>query len=254
MTTGTAPTVQLAGITLTNLSPDAAANHLALEARAGRALDVHLVNAYTVSLVDTDRQLREVITGAGLNFADGKPLTWAARGIAKHDLWQVRGPGLFERTLATGHRHKLRHFLLGGSEETLTSLRSAIALRHPSAEIVGWLSPPFRPLSDAERAEQDAMIRNSGANIVWVGLGTPKQDFEAARLARDVGVTAIAVGAAFDFSAGTLRQAPEWMGHLGLEWLFRFAMEPRRLWRRYTVGNLRFVRALFVARRHHHRT
>ena len=115
---------------------------------------------------------------------------------------------------------------------------------------MGVESPPFHDPSPASLAERDARIRASGATLVWVGLGTPKQDHEVARLARDVGVTALAVGAAFDFLAGTVRQAPVWMQRSGTEWAFRLASDPRRLAHRYLWGNPRFVGAVVRQRRH----
>jgi N-acetylglucosaminyldiphosphoundecaprenol N-acetyl-beta-D-mannosaminyltransferase len=134
-----------------------------------------------------------------------------------------------------------RHYLLGGSPATLAVLESQIAERWPGAVVVGAESPPFRALSVAEVAEQDARIRDSGATIVWVGLGTPKQDWEVARLAASVPVVAMAVGAAFDFIAGVKPQAPIWMQKSGTEWAFRFASEPKRLAKRYLWGNPRFL-------------
>ena len=245
---GSAPVVVVAGIPLASLGPVRAANHVAALAANGGPVDVHLVNAFTTSLVDSQPRLSSTILSATLNFADGKPLTWAARWVAGRPVEQVRGPDLFERVLQIGDRYGLRHFLLGGSEETLARLRQTIHTRFPNAQIVGTSSPPFRPLAANELLAQDELIRNTGANIVWVGLGTPKQDFEAARLASENQITAVAIGAAFGFTAGTLRRAPQWMSQFGLEWLFRLAVEPRRLWRRYTVGNVRFVWAVFRPR------
>lgn len=241
---GPAPHVSVAHVPLANLNPEQAAHLIASLAARSAPVDVHFVNAYTISLVDSHRELYDVIAGAGLNLADGKSVTWAARWVTGRPLEQVRGPDLFERVLSIGAEYDLRHFLLGGAPETLTVLQGAIAKRHPTATVAGSLSPPFRALSEEDLTIQDAQIRQSGANIVWVGLGTPKQDFVVARLASTLNITAVAVGAAFDFSAGNLRRAPEWMSRTGLEWVFRFAMEPRRLWRRYTVGNARFLRAI----------
>jgi N-acetylglucosaminyldiphosphoundecaprenol N-acetyl-beta-D-mannosaminyltransferase len=140
-------------------------------------------------------------------------------------------------------RSELRHYLLGGDETTLSALRDEIAQRFPRAVIVGAESPPFRPLTVLERHEQDLRVHESGAQIVWVGLGTPKQDWEAARLVAGLPVVAMAVGAAFDFIAGTKPQAPVWMQRTGTEWFYRLAREPRRLTKRYLWGNPRFLRA-----------
>jgi N-acetylglucosaminyldiphosphoundecaprenol N-acetyl-beta-D-mannosaminyltransferase len=153
----------------------------------------------------------------------------------------VYGPDVMEAVLARGGG--LRQYLLGGSEQTLVALRAEIARRWPNSVVVGAESPPFRPLSDSQRQEQDARIAESGAQLVWVGLGTPKQDWEAARLARSLPVVALAVGAAFDFLAGTKAQAPVWVQRCGIEWAYRLAHEPRRLARRYFWGNPRFLLA-----------
>ena len=137
----------------------------------------------------------------------------------------------------------MTHYLLGSDADTLAALVTAIRYRFPGVSIAGTDSPPFRDPSQGELVDRDERIRRSGAHVVWVGLGTPKQDYEVARLASATGTVAIAVGAAFDFVAGTKPQAPLWMQRSGLEWLFRLASEPRRLWRRYLFGNARFIRA-----------
>jgi N-acetylglucosaminyldiphosphoundecaprenol N-acetyl-beta-D-mannosaminyltransferase len=172
-------------------------------------------------------------------------LQWVS-ALADHSpkLQQVRGPAFFEQAIDAGRAAGLRHYLLGSTVEVLEKLTQNLHDRYPGAEIVGAESPPFRPLSEAECREQDARILASGANIVWVGLGTPKQDFEARRLAQSIPVVALAIGAAFDFSAGTLNEAPKWMRAVGLEWAFRLIKEPRRLWRRYLIGNVRFIRVV----------
>jgi N-acetylglucosaminyldiphosphoundecaprenol N-acetyl-beta-D-mannosaminyltransferase len=126
----------------------------------------------------------------------------------------------------------------------LAELETELRRRFPNAQIVGAESPPFRTLTEQEIAEQEARLVESTAQVVWVGLGTPKQDWESARLAEEIPAVFLAVGAAFDFIAGEKRQAPLWMQRNGLEWLFRLAVEPRRLWRRYLFGNARFLRAM----------
>jgi N-acetylglucosaminyldiphosphoundecaprenol N-acetyl-beta-D-mannosaminyltransferase len=205
---------------------------------------VHLCNAYTLALADKDERFREVLTSAGLNFPDGKAVVWANQ--LRHralDLPanRVYGPDLFLDVFERGQAVGLRHYLLGSTPEVLAALVENLRSRFPEADIVGSESPPFRTLTDAEQAEQRARIAASGAQVVWVGLGTPKQDWEAARLAAELPLLFVAVGAAFDFVAGTKRQAPTWMQQRGLEWLFRLASEPGRLWKRYLFGNARFV-------------
>ncbi len=213
-----------------SLVPDAGGSH------------VHLANAFTLALADSHPEVRRVFAGSALNLADGKPLAWFSLLRRQSPrVHHVRGPQLFLDVFARDRAAGLRHFLLGSTPETLAALSAALESRFPGVAIVGAESPPFRELTPDELAEQDARITASGAQIVWIGLGTPKQDFEAKRLGESLPVVAVAIGAAFDFTAGTTREAPKWLRTLGLEWLFRLASEPRRLWRRYLFGNLRFI-------------
>lgn len=202
---------------------------------------IHFVNAYTVALADTQPQYAALLN-SGLCFTDGMPVAWVGRrayGLSAEQWPRVYGPDVMEAVLERG----LSHYLLGGSPHTLAALQDQIAQRWPQATVAGAESPPFRPLTRAERQDQDARIRASGADLVWVGLGTPKQDWEAARITASTGKTTLAVGAAFDFLAGTKAQAPDWMQQSGLEWAFRLGSEPRRLARRYLWGNPRFLLA-----------
>jgi N-acetylglucosaminyldiphosphoundecaprenol N-acetyl-beta-D-mannosaminyltransferase len=212
------------------------------EAREGR--DIHLVNAYTLALADGDDAYRGLLQRASLNLADGTPVVWASRLLHREEgvpAQRVRGPGLFSATLDRGQALGVRHFLLGSTPETLARLEAAIAQRYPNALIAGSWSPPFRELTSDERDEQRGRLLESGANLVWVGLGTPKQDWECARLREEVPLPFVAVGAAFDFEAGTVAEAPVWMQENGLEWVHRLGSEPGRLWKRYLFGNARFV-------------
>lgn len=222
---------------------DACDSVIALSKQA-RGLHIHLANAYTVALADENRQYREVLAAPALNFPDGKPISWASM-LRRHSprLHQVRGPQLFLDVFDQGRVHSVKHFLLGSTPEVLHSLEANLTRRFPGINIVGVESPPFRELTVSEFDEQDARIAASRAHIVWVGLGTPKQDLEARRIAGQSPVLAIAIGAAFDFAAGTLRPAPRWMTAVGLEWVYRFVKEPRRLWKRYLFGNMRFIKA-----------
>jgi N-acetylglucosaminyldiphosphoundecaprenol N-acetyl-beta-D-mannosaminyltransferase len=214
-------------------------------------VDVHLCNAYTLALADADPSYRDLLRTAAANFPDGKSVVWANR-FSHRDLdlptERVYGPDLFLDVLRLGQAVGLRHYLLGSTPAVLSGLRARIGRLCPDADVVGTDSPPFRQPTPAELADQADRIRCSGAQVVWVGLGTPKQDWEAARLAAGLPLVFVAVGAAFDFVAGAKRQAPLWMQRNGLEWAFRLGTEPRRLWKRYLFGNTRF---LYAASRHH---
>ncbi|MFD0527458.1 WecB/TagA/CpsF family glycosyltransferase [Kitasatospora arboriphila] len=208
--------------------------------------DVHLCNAYTLALADTDTVLHGLLRNAALNLPDGQGVVWANRLVHRGcDLpaQRVYGPDLFLGVLDADQASGVRHYLLGGTPQALAALQAEIARRFPGALVVGAESPPFRRLTEQERAAQRERITASRAQVVWLGLGTPKQDREAARLAAELPVVLVAVGAAFDFVSGSKPQAPPWMQNHGLEWLFRLCSEPRRLWRRVLWGHPRFVLA-----------
>lgn len=239
---------RVAGIPIAAGTPEEAADWVCTVASSSshRGIAIHLVNAYTIALADQDAEYRSVLHDKGsVNFPDGKPLAWVSRNKGAR-LTQVRGPALFESVMDLGRDKGIRHFLLGTTPETLHILAGSLRERYPGVAIVGAYSPPFRKLSAEEVRAQDELIRESGADVVWVGLGTPKQDFEAARLANSLQLPVVAVGAAFDFSAGVKREAPTYIRAVGLEWLFRMLCEPRRLWRRYLFGNARFLRAALI--------
>ncbi len=256
----TAPAAQAAplrrvgctGVPITCGSRQAAAREVVRLAgmRPRRAVAVHLCNAYTLALADRDPGLRAGLTPPALNFPDGKAVVWAIRALHPRGHLpsnRVYGPDLFLDVIDLGQDAGLRHYLLGSTPDVVTALAAQLRERFPRALVVGVDSPPFRELEPQERRAQADRIAATGADVVWVGLGTPKQDHEVTRLAAEVAAVHVAVGAAFDFVAGTKRQAPRWMREHGLEWLFRLLSEPRRLWRRYLFGNARFVWA--VARR-----
>ncbi len=206
------------------------------------AVPVRLVNAWSVVLADDDNAYRDTLHAPGLNYADGLPVAKVLkRRSARPDVEQIRGPSLFAAVLDEGRGSHIRHFLLGSTPEVMESLVEAIGKHYPGCEIVGTHSPPFGPLSDEFYETCTEAIIEADPDMVWVGMGTPKQDFAALELATTTGRPCVGVGAAFDFLAGTSREAPTWMRRVGLEWLFRLATEPRRLAKRYLLGNGRFI-------------
>lgn len=206
----------------------------------GRA--VHLCNAYTLSLARSDPAYAELLNRGDLNLPDGKPLAVLGKHLGlSSSAERVCGPELMESTIDRGRSVGLRHYLYGSTPATLDRLTERLRTRYPGAEIVGTESPPFRPLTEPERQALVNRIRSTRPDLVWVGLGTPKQDQFVAELRDELEATLVAVGAAFDFIAGVKPRAPAILRHLGLEWAFRLAAEPRRLWRRYLVGNASFL-------------
>lgn len=216
---------------------------LSLATGPRRALNVRFLNAWNVALAHRDAEYRLLLTRQGVNFPDGSPVVWLLRlrDAAGRSAARIRGPSLFGEVMRQGVAANVRHFLLGGSPEVLERLADALTARYDGIQIVGRFSPPFEPLTPDYLAQCIEHIRPSRPDLVWVGLGTPKQDFAGDELCTALGLTVLNVGAAFDFAAGAKREAPLWIQRSGFEWLFRLAAEPRRLWRRYLLGNLWFI-------------
>ena len=189
-----------------------------------------------------DQRLRSIHNEAGMVTPDGMPLVWLLRLLGKRNVDRVYGPDLMRKMTAVSSLRGYRQFYYGGAEGVADKLKQALLNAHPNLEVAGTLCPPFRALTpDEDQADIDA-INMARPDIIWVGLSTPKQEFWMANhLGRIEAPVMIGVGAAFDFLAGTKRQAPRWMQRNGLEWLFRLCSEPRRLWRRYAYGVPGFI-------------
>jgi N-acetylglucosaminyldiphosphoundecaprenol N-acetyl-beta-D-mannosaminyltransferase len=204
------------------------------------------VTAAAVNLVMSAREDRQTLTAvleATLAVPDGQPLVWALRALGHASATRVYGPDLMARFCARAARAGTPMYLYGGrTPEALELLERRLRERFPGVRIVGGFSPPFRALSAREEREVAAAIDASGAQVVWVGTGQPKQElWMQAMRPRLAAPLLVGVGAAFDFHAGLVRQAPAWMQRAGLEWAYRLWREPRRLWRRYARYNPLFV-------------
>jgi N-acetylglucosaminyldiphosphoundecaprenol N-acetyl-beta-D-mannosaminyltransferase len=211
-------------------------------AAARRRTRVHFATVHTLVEARDNADLRAALQTADIVATDGMPLVWVARLRGARGAQRLCGPDLMPRLCDIGRADGLRHYFIGGAAGTPEALAARLAERFPGLAVAGTCSPPFRTLSEPEEAAQLQAIDESRADVVWVGLGTPKQDLWAARNASRLEASLVlTVGAAFDFHSGRLRRAPRWMQRLGLEWLFRLAMEPRRLAGRYIATNARFA-------------
>jgi N-acetylglucosaminyldiphosphoundecaprenol N-acetyl-beta-D-mannosaminyltransferase len=198
---------------------------------------------HTVMACQEDAELRAAVLASDLTVPDGQPLVWALK-LLGHDVRdRVYGPDLMEAACARAARTGQRFYLYGGRDRAaLDLLVRRLRERHPGIQIAGTYAPVFRPLSAEEEAAIAAEINEASPDVVWVGTGVPRQEkWMASMRARLDAPVLIGVGAAFDFHAGLVRQAPAGMQRAGLEWLFRLSQEPRRLWRRYLRYNPRFV-------------
>ena len=243
---------QFGGITLLDTDLDTAVASIDGAARQGHSQGLHLCNAYTLTLALRRDDYRSMLQHEhAVNLPDGTPVAWFYR-LSNHRPARgpVRGPSLMKAALSNT---TLRHFLLGGSPEVLEDLKTAISQRFPEAQVVGSFSPPFREPHAGDITEFARLIKDSTAEVVWVGLGTPRQDRVIAALVGQVDAVLIGVGAAFDFISGHKSEAPVFLHKSGMEWAYRLGQEPRRLWRRYLVGNTLFIahgaRQLVSARR-----
>jgi N-acetylglucosaminyldiphosphoundecaprenol N-acetyl-beta-D-mannosaminyltransferase len=181
-----------------------------------------------------DEQLRQIHNAAGLVTPDGMPLVWLMKSQGHGHVSRVYGPDLMLATMHLSQQKAYRHFFYGATDDTLGKLKSNLERQFPGIQIVGTHAPPFRPLTSSEDSEVVKRINRSRADIVWVGLSTPKQErWMAEHLHRVDAPVLLGVGAAFDFHAGLKRQAPSVIRHSGFEWFFRLVTEPRRLWKRY---------------------
>jgi N-acetylglucosaminyldiphosphoundecaprenol N-acetyl-beta-D-mannosaminyltransferase len=234
-----ASTYEVCGVRIDAIEPRAAAELIARQAAGGKSFQTHLCNAYTLSLVDSDPRLAAALGEADLNLPDGAPVAWLGRNHGTRG--PVRGPGLVGDVVNIGRPLGLRHFLYGGTEGVARAMTERLCESAPGVQIVGGETPPFHDLTDAELDGLAGRIAGSGANIVWVGLGTPRQDYVVPQIAERFDGAVIPVGAAFNFWSGEVKQAPKFLHGTGFEWVHRLGAEPRRLWRRYLIGNPRFV-------------
>lgn len=210
---------------------------------AGRRAYVTAAAVHLIMVAREDEQTRQAVLGADLAVPDGQPLVWALRALGHRGASRVYGPDLMLRYCEHAARHGRTIYLYGGrDEEALGQLNLRLRQRFAGLRIVGGYSPPFRSLTDAEERWVIEDINRSDADVVWVGTGQPKQELWMAAMRPRLQVPVmVGVGAAFDFHAGLVPQAPAWMQRHGLEWAYRLAREPRRLWPRYVRYNPRFV-------------
>ncbi|MCC6415122.1 MAG: WecB/TagA/CpsF family glycosyltransferase [Opitutaceae bacterium] len=201
-----------------------------------------VTGVHGVSAAQTDHDLRAILNRAWLNTPDGMPLVWLGRWHGQRGITRVYGPDLLLRVCDEGRASGLRHYFYGGAPEVADQLADSLCRRFPGLCVTGTFTPPFRPLTAEESATLQTDVTQKNPDIIWVGLGTPKQEHFMARHFNHLKCgLMIGVGAAFDFHSGRLRQAPRWMQRSGLEWLFRLGQEPRRLAYRYLVYNPLFV-------------
>ncbi|HTC69515.1 MAG TPA: WecB/TagA/CpsF family glycosyltransferase [Acidothermaceae bacterium] len=233
------------GVGISAVSLAGAASQIESWLHEGERHYVCVTNVHTVMECQRDPELMRIHNVSGMTTPDGMPIVWCGKWAGAAGITRVYGPDLMLELCARLANSEHSAFFYGTTNDTLERLQKRLTKDFPGLRIAGTYAPPFRPLTPTEDAEVAALINASGADVVWVGLGAPKQErWMADHQDLLTAKVLIGVGAAFDFHAGTVRQAPLWMQRHGLEWLFRLFREPRRLWRRYLRTNPAFVFAI----------
>lgn len=203
---------------------------------------VCVCTVHTVMECQRSEELLNAVNAAGMVTPDGMPLVWLSRLAGHAQVSRVYGPDLMLAELRRSGSLPHRHFLYGGGPGVAETLGQVLRRRFPGVEIVGTFTPPFAPVEELCTPEAASQINAARADIVWVGISSPKQERWMASMRPHLQAPVlIGVGAAFDFHSGRVRQAPRWMQRSGLEWVFRLSQEPRRLWKRYLVDNPIFL-------------
>lgn len=228
------------GISLVNMA--SATEQITRWVEEGDRQYVCVTGVHGVMESQRDPHLRAVHNRSGLTTPDGMPMVWAARSAGAKWVERVYGPSLMLEVLRVAENRGWSSFFYGGAPGVAEELADRLKVRYPGLAIAGTWSPPFRDLTTAEEDIVVDMLNGSGADLIWVGLSTPKQERWMARFRpRLHAAVLIGVGAAFDFHSGRVKQAPTWMQQSGLEWLYRTLQEPRRLFLRYARNNPTFL-------------
>lgn len=204
-------------------------------------------NVHTTVTACEDESYQRIQNGAAIALPDGKPLSLYQRKQGFTEAERVTGPDLMGELFARDNG--LRHYFYGGTEETIGILKEKLPAEYKNLRIAGMYSPPFRALTEQEDALAIKNINDAGADIIWVGLGAPKQERWMYEHQGKINGVMIGVGAGFDYYAGTIRRAPMWMQRMSLEWLYRLMQDPKRLFKRYFVTNFKFIRLTGKQRR-----
>jgi len=236
------PRANVLGVGVSAIDLEVALNRItrALESKTKGYICV--TGVHGVSEAQNDPAFRTILNRAFLNTPDGIPTVWVGRFQGFRRMDRVYGPDLMLDVCRYTAGRSFTHFFYGGAEGVAAELQRRLESRFPGISIVGTYTPPFRPLNPVESEELIRRVATLKPDIVWVGLSTPKQEKFMAEYWQKLDTTLmVGVGAAFDFHAGRVRQAPRWMQRSGLEWFYRLLCEPRRLWRRYFKNNPLFI-------------
>jgi len=233
-------TYDVLGVPMSATTLDSASTAIVRWAGDDKARFVFIRDVHGIMQAKGDEELMRLHEKASMVTPDGMPLVWLGQSAGQR-VSRTCGPDLMEKVLLESPRTGLKHYFYGGKPGVAEKLKTGFVARAPGLEVVGVDTPPFRALTPSELENVAADINRSGADVVWIGVSTPKQEYLMDKLAPHLSATLVGVGAAFDFHTGAVSRAPIWMQRTGLEWLWRLSSEPRRLWRRYLVLAPKFV-------------
>lgn len=196
----------------------------------------------TIMDCQDSEEYRSVINSSGMTTPDGMPLVWTGKLRGKKEISRTYGPDLMPALCDLSQDRGYKHYFYGGTQESLTYLKQRLTDQYPKLNVAGSHAPAMLNIKEKEDQNVIDAINEAQPDILWVGLGSPKQDYWMSIHRPELNVPVIiGVGAAFDFLSGAKKQAPRWVQRSGLEWLYRLVSEPKRLWRRYLIGNTRFI-------------
>ena len=237
-------TCDVLGINYAVSSVDAAVQYVLQHIDELRGSYICFSNVHTTILSTHDDEYRRIQNGSAITFPDGAPIAREQRHSGYKDARRVAGPDFMEAIFSATKDGSFSHYFYGSTEETIHLLQKLLPENYPGIKLAGCYSPSFKPLESITQEEdlEDIMrLNSSGADLIWVGLGAPKQERWMAKHIGQLNGVMLGVGAGFDFYAGTVKRAPEWIKKAGVEWLFRLLQDPIRLWKRYAVTNTEFI-------------
>jgi N-acetylglucosaminyldiphosphoundecaprenol N-acetyl-beta-D-mannosaminyltransferase len=234
--------VNVLGVGITPLRTQDALQRIGSAIAEGAKGYICITGVHGVMEAQTDSNLRTIINHSMLTTADGRPTVWVGWLQGFHKMMQITGPDLMLHVCEESVKKGYTHFFYGGDVGVADQLKTNLEAKYPGLQVVGTYTPPFRPLNSAEENELQELVARLKPDMFWVGLSTPKQErFMAEYLSKLDTKLMIGVGAAFDIHTGRIKDSPDWLQAMGLQWVHRMAQEPRRLWKRYLYNNPRFI-------------
>ena len=233
--------IDIIGIDVDVLSWDSTIKKIISWASRNQSKYICITNTSSLVISKKNKLLQKSLKNADMVTPDGMPVALLMRLYGATNQQRINGPDLMLKTCLEASQLNLSIFLLGGTEQVLMQLHKNLQSMFPNLNIAGTYSPPFGDFSETENRKISNLINNSSANLVWVAFGNPKQEIWMSQNSKNINSVLIGVGAAFEFHAGFIKRAPKWMQKYGFEWLHRLFQEPKRLWKRYLVGNTMFV-------------